>query len=345
VRIPVHKLASPDGCHALAAPEVVEPPRSSRGAAKACHPAWHGVSREGFTLLEMLLATLISALLMGAIYVAFELQMRKAQTGREIIEESTLAHSILARMAADIKKCVGPIAPVQPPPLLVTAVSGGAPTNGASSATPSSGSTGSSSSNSSSAAAASSSTSPASGTPSGTSVTAPPPRDTIQFRLGVQGGPATLTLYLSQLPTELDTSRAEILSDLRLVSYWLATDGTRPLGLVRREFKQVTADQATGSPFAADSATEGVHMMAEEVQSLQFRYFDGTNWVDTWDGSATGPDGLTPIGPPQLIEITMEILGPESDNRSWGQPSLKVYRHVVPILTADGNLGKIGGGS
>src|SRR5262245_33822118 len=66
--------------------------------------------RRGFTLLEMLLATLISALLMGAVYVAFGLQIRQAQIGRDIIEESTLAHSLLARMTSDIKKCVTPIA-------------------------------------------------------------------------------------------------------------------------------------------------------------------------------------------------------------------------------------------
>ena len=158
----------------------------------------------------------------------------------------------------------------------------------------------------------------------------------MQFLLGVQGGPTSLTLYISQLPSELDRSRVETLSDLRLVSYWVATDGSRPLGLVRREFAQVTADQASSASVEANPSTEGAHMMAEEVQSLQFRYFDGTNWVDTWDGSATGPDGLTPLGPPMLIEIKMGILAPSGDNHSWGQPNLKFYRHVVPILTADG---------
>jgi prepilin-type N-terminal cleavage/methylation domain-containing protein len=291
--------------------------------------------RSGFTLLEMLLATLISALLMGAIYVAFDLQIRHAQEGRDIIEQSTLVHSLFARMTSDIKKCVGPIAPVQPLRLSLTPSSGTA-TAGTSSGTPASGTTNSGSTNSTATTDASSATSSASGTSAGTASTVPPSRDTVQYLLGIQGGPNSLTLYISQVPSELDRSRMEILSDLRLVSYWVATDGSRPLGLVRREFAQVTADQATGSSAAANPSTEGAHMLAEEVQSVQFRYFDGTNWVDTWDGSTLGPDGLTPIGPPMLIEISMAVLAPSGDNPSWGQPSLKLYRHVVPVLTADG---------
>jgi prepilin-type N-terminal cleavage/methylation domain-containing protein len=292
--------------------------------------------RRGFTLLEMLLATLISALLMGAIYVAFDIQIRHAQAGRDVIEHSTLVHSLLARMTSDVKKCVAPIAPVQPPPLLPTPpTAGSTPAGTTSSGTPASGTTDSGSNNASSTAGGSTTT-PSSSTSPSTASAAPTSRDTIQFLLGVQGGPNSLTLYISQLPIELDRSRAEILSDLRLVSYWVATDGSRPLGLVRREYAQVTADQATGSPAAANPSTEGAHLLAEEVQSLQFRYFDGTNWVDTWDGSATGADGLTPIGPPMLIEVTMGILASSHDNRFWEQPSLKFYRHVIPVLTADG---------
>jgi hypothetical protein len=279
----------------------------------------------------MLLATFVSALLMGAIYVAFDIQIRYAQAGRDVIEQSTLAHSLLARMASDIKKCVTPVAPTQPPPLFVTPVSGSTPASGSSPGAATSGSTKSTSVDSGSSGGTNS------GTPGGSSSPTPlPPRDTIQFQLGVQGGPTTLTIYISQLPSELDLSRAEILSDLRLVSYWLATDGSRPLGLVRRESRQVTADAATISSSAANPAAEGVQMMAEEVQSLQFRYFDGTTWVETWDGSAMGLDALTPIGPPAAIEITLGILVPSSDNRFWSQPTIRYYRHVVPILTADG---------
>src|SRR5207248_3157307 len=161
-----------------------------------------------------------------------------------------------------------------------------------------------------------------------------PPRDTIQFQLGVQGTANTLTLYLSRLPSELNHSRDEILSDLRLISYWLATDGSNPLGLARREFKRVTADDASNQPSTTDIPQDAAALIAEEVKDLRFRYFDGLTWYDTWDATEPGPDGVTAIGPPLLIEITLGFVIPTSDNHG-GPPTVRSYRHVVSIPTAD----------
>src|SRR5438874_621016 len=68
--------------------------------------------REAFTLLELLLATFVSVLLLGALYVAMELQIRQAQIGREAIEQGQLAHALLATMTKDAKLCVTPVAPM-----------------------------------------------------------------------------------------------------------------------------------------------------------------------------------------------------------------------------------------
>ena len=76
------------------------------------------------------------------------------------------------------------------------------------------------------------------------------------------------------------------------------------------------------------------NLIAEEVKSLNFRYYDGTSYQDTWDGTQPGADGKTPQGPPLAIEITMKIAVPGAGPD--GQPKLKTYRHVVPILTANG---------
>jgi len=280
----------------------------------------------------MLLAMLVSVMLMGALYVAVEVQLRQAQAGRDVIEQSTLAHSLMARMTNDIKKCVTNIAPVQPPPLFTQAATGNTAAAGSSAGTPSSG-TDSSSANSSSTPATNKATS--SDPSSGSSATSlPPTRDTIQFQLGVKGDANSLSLYISRLPYiyEKNVLPGEVLSDLRIVTYWLATDGSTPLGLVRREFKDVTSDEANGT---ASGPNTGV-IIAPEVQSLQFRYFDGLNWFDSWDGTQLGLDGVTPIGPPTAIEITLGVVLPSSDHRSWVQPTVRYYRHVVSILTADG---------
>ena len=46
--------------------------------------------RRGYTLLEILVASAIAVLLMSALYVAVDLQLRHAQAGREVIEQSVL---------------------------------------------------------------------------------------------------------------------------------------------------------------------------------------------------------------------------------------------------------------
>src|SRR5207253_917962 len=95
-------------------------------------------------------------------------------------------------------------------------------------------------------------------------------------------------------------------SDLRRVTYWLGGNG-EPLGLCREELRSVTADDAN-APLPPNVPDEPSYVLAEEVKSLRFRYFDGTSWQDSWDGTAPGPDGPTPKGPPLAIEITLGVL-------------------------------------
>jgi hypothetical protein len=77
-------------------------------------------------------------------------------------------------------------------------------------------------------------------------------------------------------------------------------------------------------------------VIAEEVKSLSFSYFDGTNWLDTWDGTQPGPDGSTPVGPPLAIAVTLGIAPPGVEGSTQADQGLKLYRHVVPLVTANG---------
>ena len=43
------------------------------------------------------------------------------------------------------------------------------------------------------------------------------------------------------------------------------------------------------------------------MRSLNFQYFDGTDWQDSWDSTALGPDGVTPLGSPLAIAVTIGI--------------------------------------
>jgi hypothetical protein len=165
----------------------------------------------------------------------------------------------------------------------------------------------------------------------------------VRFNLGVQGDATALTVYVSRVPRELYTARPAsddqeenrlVVSDLRRITYWLAGDSDVPLGLARQEVKVATSDDATG-PLLPEGADEVGFLIAEEVKSLQFSYWDGTAWGETWDGSALGSDGKTPIGPPLAIAIVVGI-APPSAYRGGGEPVLQYFRQVIAIPVANG---------
>jgi len=162
----------------------------------------------------------------------------------------------------------------------------------------------------------------------------------VLFNLGVQGDTATLTLYVSRLPHDvtngLDSNDPSVVqpSDLRRITYWLAGDGGNPLGLARQAVKFVTSsDQISALP--PDVSDPGSFVIAEEVKSLQFQYFDGNTWQDTWDGTQPGSDGVTPQGPPAAIAITLSVARASVGGRNQEDPNPRQYRHVVLIPTAN----------
>ena len=153
----------------------------------------------------------------------------------------------------------------------------------------------------------------------------------------MQGDRARLTLYVSRLPQDGEWLPGRPVADLRLVTYWLAHNGSRPLGLARFEAPQVTADPSLTLP-PPDGSDDGSHVIAEEVRSLSFRYFDGTSWYDSWDGTEPGDDYFTPVGPPLAIEIVLALAAPREDGRPDRPQDWKYYRHVVAIPAANGLL-------
>src|SRR5262245_29402195 len=59
--------------------------------------------RPGYTLLEVLLAMAIAVMLLGAVYTVIGYQLRQAQAGRDLIEQTTLARAILSKIDADVR--------------------------------------------------------------------------------------------------------------------------------------------------------------------------------------------------------------------------------------------------
>jgi prepilin-type N-terminal cleavage/methylation domain-containing protein len=281
----------------------------------------HTSSRRGFTLLEVILALSVAVLLLGGLYVAVDVQLRHARAGRNVVEQATLARSILARIDADIA-ATATLIDSERYRMANSQSSGSGSSGGASS------SAGTATTTTSTGASGGST---GGGTSSGT--TTGSTTDAILLPLSVQGDSTCLNLYTSRVPREAmptDPNAApQIVSDIRCVSWWLPSSG-----LARREVPIETAQDALDNlpPGIPD---EDSFVIAAEVKNVQFQYFDGTDWQDTWDCTTVGADGLTPIGPPQAIAITVDIAIPQDGTKDDDAPT-KRYRHVVACVTANG---------
>ena len=301
-------------------------------------------SRPGFTLLEVVLATAIAVLLLGALYVAVEMQLGYAQMSRDSVEESTLARALAARIENDASHVVGLSDPAR------YRFAAGVDTVSTPATPVAASSTNSSSSSSSSSTTTSTAGTSASGTSSFGSTSSSSDASgvtNIVLPLGVEGDSETLHLFVSNLPREIyssganfsgtntDGSTPPVVSDLRRISYWLAGGDDSPAGLARQDVGLATSDNALQNlPPGIDG--ENSYVIADEVRSLNFQYVDGPDWSDSWDSTELGPDGVTPIGSPVAIAVTIGVAQPHTGPGKPGAETVKTYRHVVLIPTANG---------
>jgi hypothetical protein len=303
-------------------------------------------SRAAFTLLEVILSTAIGIMLMGGLYVAMSVSLHQAQAGRDVVEHSLLVRTLLWRMGNDIRVNIVPPMPASATSSSSSSGSGGSSSGGSGSSGSTSGSTGTTGSTMSSSTGTSStmsgSTSSSTGsTTSSSSSTTTNTVGAVQY-WGVQGQTNQLTIFTSRLPMDVinsylnpATSANPMLgSDLRRIDYWIGSnaDGT---GLCRKEFNTATSTDAMTMQLA-DPNTDPLMLVAEEVRSLQFRYWDGTEWLDTWDSTQPGLDGVTQQGPPLAIEITISIPKPGIEADKAGEQNLQHFRHVVSIPAGNG---------
>ena len=262
--------------------------------------------RSGFTLVELVLATTIAMLLLGALFTSRWICNCTSQNSRDLVEESTLSRALLAHMDADASQVIG----LSDPSRYRMAVGSDALADPTSSSSSSSTSTTSTTSSTTGTSSGTSSSSTSGSTSSSTSTTEGGTTSNIVLPLGVQGDSETLNLFLSRVPREawlnINSSMPPIVSDLRRVSYWLPGGQDSPMGLARQEVPLVTSDDALQNlPPGIDN--EASYVIADEVRSLNFQYFDGTNWQDSWDSTVAGNDGVTPIGSPVAIAVTIGV--------------------------------------
>ncbi len=284
--------------------------------------------RSAFTLLEVLLAMVIALMVLGAVYSFVGYQLKQAQAGREVIERTTLSRAILGRIDTDVRCTITLNDPGRFRIAANKAASATASASAGASTTPAAASSTTTPSTASSDSGNSTST-----TPSSASGLTP-----VLLPLGVFGSSSELNLIVSRLPSEIFGDEAgdsgQVTSDLRRISYWMGGDNGGKGGLCRREVRLITSDDASG-----DLPTGEIeqYLYAGEVQSVEFGYFDGTAWQDTWDSTTLGPDQATPRGSPRAISIKIGISAPSAMGAHDGkEPAVRYFSRTIQIMTANG---------
>ena len=197
---------------------------------------------------------------------------------------------------------------------------------------------------------------------------------------GLFGNKSELQLDVSRLPRLEQYQKllggvgsvTDVPSDLKTVAYYVRGPASAPpdtgfapqgtltasdsmrAGLVRRELDRAVSQYANEQGRMEQLNQQG-ELIAPEVVGLEFRYFDGSQWMEFWDSQQV--QGL-----PLAVEITLAIQpGTRWDGVSqqtptaangggWGfgfgssaaaatPPAPKLYRQVVRLAAARANAG------
>lgn len=280
-------------------------------------------ARRGLSLFEVLVALSLSVAVLAAVYSAIDLYARVSVSGQDRIERSKLTRAVLRRMTIDAQSIVYRA----PDPSVSTTGSGQAASSGtSSSSSTSSGGSGSSTS--------------ATGASTGSA-------SALNSR-GLVGDSQMLMLHISQPSRESAFSTATTNSssstsatpnggssstttfvepdaDMRSVTYFVAKRGGPGLsGLVAESnsssgssgaagFTVVSGDRMTVDGYEStgqiDQLVELAEVLAPEIRDVVFRYFDGSQWVDSWDSTVQ-------LKLPTAIEVSLGFVEPEDADDS-----------------------------
>jgi prepilin-type N-terminal cleavage/methylation domain-containing protein len=141
-----------------------------------------------------------------------------------------------------------------------------------------------------------------------------------QTQPGLFGNAYQLLIDVSQAPRpdqsrafqeNYNNSTADLLSDTKTVAYYVTAEGaaqssaagnalTANRGLVRRQMDRASALYAAEQGGQINTTDGNTEPFAPEVEAVQFRYYDGSQWLDQWDSISEG-------GLPQAVEISLAV--------------------------------------
>lgn len=238
------------------------------------------VGSSGFTMLEVILAIGLTSLLLAAIYSALDLYWKYTTIGQQQVERAQIARAVFQKISQDLHS--------------VTYMQKIEVEEETSSETE---------------------------TEEVVIEVTNPDDAYTSGNIGVFGDAQSLVLHTSRpgrqpLFISNDGSLSTMQSDLLSVSYFLAVAGAEGLqGAVGDQYRgTATSGQSTqglarleGDRLAMSMADESADvqvlaqqskLLAAEINSLQFQYFDGTDWLEVWDSIEYGTV-------PQAIKVTI----------------------------------------
>lgn len=318
--------------------------------------------RRGFTLLELMLALGLTTVILLAISMAVDLHLRSFDSRRKQLEESQLARAILKIIADDIRNTVQQyeqdLSGLEK--LISSAAESAVQSAGGSSEGSSTGTGGGTEEAGTFIGSEIGEEESTASQDLASAVTLP----TVP---GIYGNQYQLQLDVSRLPRfdeyqdMLAASNAtlgvtDIPSDIKTVTYYVldgdvATSAsgltathqdvltsTDPnvvqRGLVRRQLDRAVSQYALTNGFLSGTDNVG-EVVAAEVASIEFQYFDGLEWRYEWD---TEVEGSLPVA----IQIIMLLEAPSTGEQSVNAlqvgtssdldaSGLHYYRLLVPV--------------
>ncbi|NNJ25716.1 prepilin-type N-terminal cleavage/methylation domain-containing protein [Alienimonas chondri] len=235
----------------------------------------------GFTLIEVLLAMGLLVVVMAGVYAGLETFRRVTTMGRDASAEQQIARAIRSRLLTDLRsvRFAEPLAVEDETPADDSASADGSSLDSSTSSV----------------------SSTVADTDEGTGELLPVPL------VGLIGDAETLTLYTT-LPPRDGASAPARESDLRTVTWFLAGQGGAvSTAVAERDGAGLARSEADTSAVVSAEETNDLNSLilaaetlAPEVTGMAVRYFDGVDWVDSWDSTFSG-------SLPRAVEVSLEI--------------------------------------
>lgn len=266
----------------------------------------HQLPRQAFTLMEALIAMGLMIMLMSGLYAAMTIYLNLQIDSHEEVARTQIARTLMRQMTRDIQSVVFTKQETTEETDTESSEETTEGTGSETEATPEAAASG-----------------------------------TVTYNNGLLGTSTDLVLYISRPDRSLNYVSAQELmlasdrtGDLMMVRYFIAQTGAS--GIASDLAKQQLSGNDSGSAglvrmtgdlnglsIAMQENEEQDQMsaakiMAPEVRSISFRYYDGAQWQEEWDSTA-----LNLL--PNAIEITLVLFTPEPEDSTQRSPSEDPY--------------------